>query len=189
MSRCKGSKADTTRALILDAAARLFLKFGVNEVSIAKIMAEIGMTNGGFYKYFSSKEMLAAEVCSLSFRKTQRIWEAQATRAGLTAENPYRYLITQYLASAEEGRCAIVAFSHDAVGASPEQLLSQSYREGTRFLFDTLLSVAQASDPGRTREQGLVHFSAMLGTALLRRTFGAEPWVQEVESALLDQLD
>lgn len=45
-----------------------------------------------------------------------------APEAGLTAENPYRYLITQYLASAEEGRCAIVAFSHDTVGESPEKL-------------------------------------------------------------------
>ncbi|VVM68927.1 hypothetical protein PS664_01687 [Pseudomonas fluorescens] len=187
MSRCKGSKADATRALILDAAARLFFKFGVNEVSIASIMAEIGMTNGGFYKYFSSKEMLAAEVCRLSFRKMQGIWEAQAVRAGLTAENPYRYLITQYLASAEQGRCAIVAFSHDAVGASPEQVFSQSYREGTRVLFETLLRVALASVPGRTKEQVLVDFSAMLGTALLRRTFGAEQWVQEIERALLDQ--
>ncbi len=44
MSRCKGSKADATRALILDAAARLFFKVGVNEASI---MPEVGMTNGG----------------------------------------------------------------------------------------------------------------------------------------------
>lgn len=189
MSRCKGSKADATRALILDAAARLFSKFGVNEVSIARIMAEIGMTNGGFYKYFGSKEVLAAEVCRLSFRKTQGIWEAQAARAGLASENPYRYLITQYLASAEDGRCAIVAFSHDAVGASPEKLFLKSYREGTRVLFETLLSVARASGPGRTKEQLLVDFSAMLGTALLRRTFGVEQWVQEIERALLDQLD
>lgn len=189
MSRYKGSKADVTRAQILEAAAKLFFKFGVNEVSIASIMAEIGMTNGGFYKYFSSKEMLAAEVCSLSFRKTQGVWEAQAARAGLTAENPYRYLISQYLASAEKGLCAIVAFSHDAVGTSPEQLFSQSYREGTKVLFDTLLSVAQEAGPGRKREQVLVHFAAMLGTALLRRTSGAEPWVQEIEKALLGQLD
>ncbi len=130
----------------------------------------------GGYKYFSFKEVLAAEVCRLSFRKTQGIWEAQAARAGLTTENPYRYLIFRYLAFAGEGRCAIVAFSHDAVGRVPEQLCSQSYREGTRVLFDTLLSVAQASGPRRMKEQVLVHLSAMLGTALLHRTFGAEQW-------------
>lgn len=57
------------------------------------------------------------------------------------------------------------------------------------MLFDTLLSVSQEPGSGRGREQVLVHFAAILGTALLRRTSGAEPWVQEIERALLGQLD
>ncbi|OPG72170.1 hypothetical protein B1219_18660 [Pseudomonas ogarae] len=189
MSSHRGSKAEATRVLILDAAAKLFFQFGVNEVSISRIMAEIGLTTGGFYKYFSSKEMLAAEVCYRTFREAQTSWEEQAARARQASENPYRGLVNQYLSFSEKSQCAVVAFSHDAADASHHQLFSQSYREGTKALLDTLLGVAQEPGSGSsTREQVLVHFAAMLGAGLLCRTTGAEQWVQEIQTALLDQL-
>ncbi|WP_428996854.1 TetR/AcrR family transcriptional regulator, partial [Pseudomonas aeruginosa] len=43
----------------MQSATELFRQHGVYEVSLAKIMGEIGMTPGGFYKYFDSKEALA----------------------------------------------------------------------------------------------------------------------------------
>jgi AcrR family transcriptional regulator len=50
-----------TRTKILDSARRLFNRNGLTEISIDKIMAGAGLTHGGFYKYFTSKEDLYAE--------------------------------------------------------------------------------------------------------------------------------
>ena len=50
-----------TRARILDSARRLFNRRGMTEISIDNIMAGAGLTHGGFYKYFASKEELYAE--------------------------------------------------------------------------------------------------------------------------------
>jgi AcrR family transcriptional regulator len=50
-----------TRTKILDSARRLFNRNGLTEISIDKIMAGAGLTHGGFYKYFASKEDLYAE--------------------------------------------------------------------------------------------------------------------------------
>jgi TetR/AcrR family transcriptional repressor of nem operon len=50
-----------TRTRILDSARRLFNRNGLTEISIDKIMAGAGLTHGGFYKYFGSKEELYAE--------------------------------------------------------------------------------------------------------------------------------
>jgi AcrR family transcriptional regulator len=50
-----------TRTKILDSARRLFNRNGLTEISIDKIMAGAGLTHGGFYKYFASKEELYAE--------------------------------------------------------------------------------------------------------------------------------
>ena len=50
-----------TRTKILDSARRLFNRNGLTEISIYKIMAGAGLTHGGFYKYFASKEDLYAE--------------------------------------------------------------------------------------------------------------------------------
>ncbi|MDO9345440.1 MAG: TetR/AcrR family transcriptional regulator [Pseudomonas sp.] len=188
MSRYKGKKAEVTRSLILESAARLFAKYGVSEVSISKIMADVGLTNGGFYKYFDSKEMLAIEVCDLAFGKIQGTWEVHSARARQTSEDPYRYLVRQYLSSAVAGECALVALSLDAVGVSDEKLLSQLYCKGTKALLNTLLRVSLESGSTRTRDDVLVHFAAMLGTALLCRTPSSGKWVQEVEMALSNQL-
>jgi len=51
-----------TREDILSAAARLFRKHGYNGVGIETIMQESGLTRGGFYNHFSSKQNLFAEV-------------------------------------------------------------------------------------------------------------------------------
>lgn len=188
MSRYKGKKAELTRSLILESAARLFAKFGVSEVSISKIMADVGLTNGGFYKYFDSKEMLAIEVCDLAFRKIQGTWEVESARARQTAEDPYRYLVRQYLSSVVAGECALVALSLDAVGVSDKKLFSQLYCKGTKALLNTLLRVSLESGSTRTRDDVLVHFAAMLGIALLCRTPSSGKWVQEIEMALSNQL-
>lgn len=58
----KGHK-QRTRAQILDAAARAFRAEGVAEVSIGALMRRLGLTHGGFYTHFSSKDALVAESC------------------------------------------------------------------------------------------------------------------------------
>ena len=57
----KGHK-DATHRHILNIAAKLFLKHGIDGVGIATIMKEAGLTNGGFYAHFKSKDALVAEM-------------------------------------------------------------------------------------------------------------------------------
>lgn len=57
----KGHKDETHRR-ILNIAAKLFLKHGIDGVGIATIMKEAGLTNGGFYAHFKSKDALVAEM-------------------------------------------------------------------------------------------------------------------------------
>jgi len=61
MPASKGQK-DRSRARILDVAARLFSRRGFDGVGIDAIMAEAGLTRGGFYAHFPSKAALFAEV-------------------------------------------------------------------------------------------------------------------------------
>lgn len=59
----KRSKIDTadTRKRIVSTASRLFLENGLAETGIAHIMAAAGLTQGGFYRHFDSKDQLIAE--------------------------------------------------------------------------------------------------------------------------------
>ncbi|WP_134604427.1 TetR/AcrR family transcriptional regulator [Pseudomonas aeruginosa] len=188
MSRYGPERAESTRREILESATELFHQHGVHEVSLARIMGEIGMTPGGFYKYFDSKEVLAGEVCTRAFRQSHETWEAIIDRARQRSECPQRALIQEYLALAGDGHCPIIALGHDAAGVSHDQSFGKAYRDGSKGLLDVLLEISLKRKTGTSREETLVLFAAMLGLGLLSRAAGSESWVKEIEGAFLSQL-
>jgi len=60
------SKAETakTRERILEAASAQFLSHGITDAGLARLMRAAGLTRGGFYRHFTSKDQLVAEACS-----------------------------------------------------------------------------------------------------------------------------
>src|SRR3954470_22008673 len=72
-------KAAEHRAAILKAACRLFRERGFDGVGVAEITREAGLTHGGFYGHFASKDALAAEACEYAFSAgTIRLSESAA---------------------------------------------------------------------------------------------------------------
>src|SRR5258705_13865302 len=73
------SKAETakTRERILEAASAQFLSHGITEAGLAQLMRAAGLTHGGFYRHFASKDQLGSEACSQA---------AQSLAAGLKSQ-------------------------------------------------------------------------------------------------------
>jgi TetR/AcrR family transcriptional regulator, transcriptional repressor for nem operon len=66
------------REKILESARRLFNRKGYSSVSIEEIMSDAGLTHGGFYRHFSSKEELhAAAVRQFLCTKIPPVWQKQ----------------------------------------------------------------------------------------------------------------
>ena len=61
--RVTREQAIRTRERILDAAAQLFRERGFGGIGVADLMKAAGLTHGGFYGHFESKEDLMAQVC------------------------------------------------------------------------------------------------------------------------------
>lgn len=184
-----GEKAENTRHEILESATELFTKHGVNEVSLYRVMANIGMTPGGFYKYFNSKEALAGEVCSKAFEQMYEVWRTTIDQARQQSQPALYSLVTKYLAVAKEGNCPIIAFEHDAAGMPHDRSFSKAYRHGSKALLNTLIDISQVQGTSAGREQSLIFFAAMLGVGLLSQAVGGEEWVREIKAALLSQLN
>ncbi len=53
-----------TRRRIVGSALARFRRRGIERTGVAEIMADVGMTHGGFYRHFDSKEELVKEACS-----------------------------------------------------------------------------------------------------------------------------
>ena len=62
------------RERIVEAAAQLFRERGFEGIGVADLMKEVGLTHGGFYGHFSSKEDLIAEASALAFSRSLEAW-------------------------------------------------------------------------------------------------------------------
>src|SRR6266536_1065894 len=84
------------RERILEAAAQRFRERGFDGIGVADLMKEAGLTHGGFYGHFSSKDDLIAEACARALAQSLARWHKVADRA---SGDPLSALAGAYLTS------------------------------------------------------------------------------------------
>jgi AcrR family transcriptional regulator len=113
----KGHKA-ATRQRIIDVAAEKFRKDGVAAVGIAGLMGEAGLTHGGFYAHFASKEALLRDALAAAMDRTSQRLDRAGDEAGLEG------LIRHYLRPAHRDNpqhgCAIASLAAEIARHEPE---------------------------------------------------------------------
>lgn len=82
------------RDRVLDVAARLFRERGFDGIGVADLMKSAGLTHGGFYGQFGSKEALMAEACTRSFDSALQRWTMVG---GQATSNPLAAVMQGYL--------------------------------------------------------------------------------------------
>src|SRR3954466_6221608 len=79
-----------TRQRVLTEAARAIREDGPHQVGVAAVMAKAGLTQGGFYAHFASKDDLVAAAIGHMFEEALQRWGAETTgRSGADALNAY----------------------------------------------------------------------------------------------------
>src|ERR1700712_5572689 len=86
MPRVSRAEADSHREAITDASARLFKERGLKGVSVADLMGAAGLTHGGFYGHFESKDALAAVACAKAFEQSGTRWQARVDDSANSAD-------------------------------------------------------------------------------------------------------
>jgi TetR/AcrR family transcriptional regulator, transcriptional repressor for nem operon len=87
------------RARVLDAAARLFREKGVDGIAVAELMKAAGLTHGGFYNHFDSKEELAAAAFKAAFEAAIARVERNAAQADTRGRDKvFAHYVERYLA-------------------------------------------------------------------------------------------
>ena len=94
MRRSREVKAETHNA-ILEQASRLFRERGVEGTSVGDVMAEAGLTHGGFYRHFENKDALVAATIRATFDGIVGAIEQRAAEVG--AANAARDYFAHYL--------------------------------------------------------------------------------------------
>lgn len=87
-----------SRQRIIDAAGHLFRQHGIDGVGVDAVMRRAGLTHGGFYLHFPSKEALAAEVAGSLLRDAAHRWDELSRLPD--ADAALRRIVEPYLSSA-----------------------------------------------------------------------------------------
>lgn len=167
------------RDRVLDVAARLFRERGFDGIGVADLMKSAGLTHGGFYGQFASKEDLMAQACARAFEGSLKSWHKAADRA---PESPLAAVADIYLSTAHRDRpgdgCVIAALGADAARQGPT--LRRVITEGAQSLVGLLAGLV----PGRTkaikRTRALATFAGMVGALVLARAVDDEALSDEI---------
>ncbi len=98
MPRVSRVVTERNRAAIERESARLFREQGLRGVSVAELMAAAGLTHGGFYGHFESKDALATVACTKAFDEAVERWQARIS-ATTDPESALTALVDGYLSS------------------------------------------------------------------------------------------
>ena len=181
MRYAKGHK-EATRDRIVDAAAIRFRRDGIEAVGVASLMGEIGLTQGGFYNHFDSKDDLAREVIAEALAVTRvRMQDAIADKADPLAAVVNFYLRAEHRDEPGHG-CAAAALAVDVARGS--KTMKSAFTEELRKTIALLAEHLPASTkPKRRREIAEAVFASMLGTLVLARAVDDEALSDEMLAA------
>jgi TetR/AcrR family transcriptional repressor of nem operon len=186
MPRVSRKQADLNREIIVEAATRLFRERGLHGISVVDVMAAAGLTHGGFYGHFDSKEALAKEASERAFKQVGTRWRERAA-TGEDKASARRALIEPYLSAHSRDNpgesCPVVAFAGDMCHESADSGLREPFMDGLNRLLESFGQLMEAGDPAENRQQALVQYSMMVGALTLARATRGEALSDEILEA------
>jgi TetR/AcrR family transcriptional repressor of nem operon len=187
MARASKEQAETNHRLVIENSAKLMLERGIDGVSVADLMESAGLTHGGFYGHFDSKEQLAAEACVHAFENSVARWTKRAAAAATPADG-FKALVEGYLSTRNRDNagtsCPAPALMADVAREPATSAVRARYREGVNRLLDVLQSVQTTHEGGSARRRAMAQFSMMVGAlALARATAGNSLSDEIIDSA------
>jgi TetR/AcrR family transcriptional regulator, transcriptional repressor for nem operon len=161
------------RARILAAAARLFRLRGFDDVTVAEVMKDAGLTHGAFYGYFPSKEALIAEAVGEALPPAPD--KAMPRRPA--ADYADGYLSVRHRDN-KATSCLFSSLGTEAARGSAD--LRHSMTEAVRSRINHLSVEAEGDTAHEKRRAAIAAWSAMVGAMMLARLVDDEKLSKEI---------
>jgi TetR/AcrR family transcriptional regulator, transcriptional repressor for nem operon len=166
--RNTSNRKEITHTRIVETAARAIRRSGYDGTGVADIMKEAGLTHGGFYAHFASREAMLAEAADQAGEETIAI--AKRIFAEVPGDQALQtlmqvYLSNEHMANIETG-CSLAALGSEMPRQAPE------VRKASTCRIKEMITLIKSRLSGRqtnTDEKALVMLSTMVGTLLLAR--------------------
>ncbi len=177
------SKKEQTHERILRSAARAIRQEGYQGVSVADIMKDAGLTHGGFYAHFPSREALLAEALEAAAAESMHSLQEAIRKA--PASEGLEALLDTYLSDAHakhpERGCSLAALGSETRRQSGEV---RSVTTGqVRRMLELLEGQLPPGTAAQRQEQALAALSTMVGALLISRAVNDSKLAQSFRTA------
>jgi TetR/AcrR family transcriptional regulator, transcriptional repressor for nem operon len=181
MGHSSAEKAKTHQRIVALASKR-FREKGLAGIGIADLMKEAGLTVGGFYKHFSSRDDLVAEATSSALGDWKRKADAAASGGPPLT---FDFLVDDYLSETHRDRpgtgCPVGALAGEFArsGKRTRALVTQEAQESIQLLA-TLLRDASEKDKGTARSRAIMTYCALVGAIGVARAVSDQHLSREI---------
>ena len=185
--RVSRAQAEENHQAVINAASKLFREHGFDGIGLKDLMKGAGLTQGGFYKQFASKEDLIAQASGRSMEMAMQRWSDAAAKkpeAPLEAVIAF-YLSPQHLGEKAEG-CPIVALGADAARQGPE--VKTKFEAGVKDHLRMLTELTGTAGDGQPSDKAMVLLSLMVGALTLSRAVNDQALAQNLLEAVTAQV-
>ncbi|EIM28379.1 TetR/AcrR family transcriptional regulator [Microvirga lotononidis] len=167
----KGHK-EQTRKRVLDVAAARFRAQGIEGTGVAGLMADAGLTHGGFYAHFKSKDDLVRAAIAEAHTGSREMWAKEVKAAKERGEDGLEAIVHRYLRAAHrdgpEAGCSVAALAQEVArnDAETRDVMAHAADEMATIIASEL----SPSIPEETaRETAYAIFGLLIGTLQLAR--------------------
>ena len=180
MGYSKSDKAET-HTRIVKVAAKRFRERGLEGIGVADVMKEAGVTVGGFYKHFGSRDELVVEALATAFKDLD-VWEEHTEDMAQLLQN----YLTEAHRDAPGTGCAMGALLGDITRGSKSVRALYTERVKRSLAFSSAL--LPSSQRGDKRCRALLILSALLGAINLSRAVSDPSLSREILHGVRDEL-
>ncbi|WP_344609894.1 helix-turn-helix domain-containing protein [Sporichthya brevicatena] len=193
MGRASRAVAEQHHRQLIEAAARLFRERDLGAVSVPDVMGEIGLTRGGFYKHFESKDALVAAAVTQAFREHLDRLDAFSEAHDhdpIATRQAFVDFCLSFAHRDNPGDGCPSAFASGISRTEPGSAPRVAYTEGMRTLLAVLAerTATDEADAAVQRERIICDFSILVGALLLARATAGDCLSEEFLAAARDRL-
>jgi TetR/AcrR family transcriptional repressor of nem operon len=181
MRHSKAEKVKTHERIVAIASKR-FREEGLAGIGIADLMKDAGLTVGGFYKHFNSRDALVAEAVGSALELWKRQVDAAASGGPPVT---YKSLVDEYLSEAHRNHpgtgCPVGALAGDLARTDrrTRALVSRKVRDNIELLA-TLIRNTNKADSRGARAQAVLTYCALVGAIGMARAVSDEELSREI---------
>jgi TetR/AcrR family transcriptional regulator, transcriptional repressor for nem operon len=161
-----------TRRRIIDVAARKFRRNGINATGLSDVMSEAGLTHGGFYRHFESKDQLVAEACAAAIEDIVATLDDAASKSD--EKDGFRAIVERYVSPIhrddEMGGCPLAGMGSELAHGDENTRIaaSQGFHELVEMVAKRL-DDRPSDSVDSTESKAVFAVAAMIGAVTMSR--------------------